>query len=114
MVDMALHQILPAALHYSRSLCESINVKNLTGITCRAETELVRKLSVHTDALYDAIDAMKGILAEVPETAEKAADYYHSKVVPAMADLRHEADILESITDKAYWPYPTYSDLLYY
>ena len=114
MVDMAVHQILPAALHYSRSLCENINVKKLAGITCRAETELVRKLSVHTDALYDAIDAMKGILAEVPETAEKAADYYHDKVIPAMADLRHEADILESLTDKAYWPYPTYSDLLFY
>ena len=65
-------------------------------------------------ALYDAIDAMKGILAEVPETAEKAAAYYHDVVIPAMNDMRHEADILESLTDKAYWPYPTYSDLLFY
>ena len=31
-----------------------------------------------------------------------------------MADLRREADILESLTDKSYWPYPTYSDLLFY
>ena len=51
---------------------------------------------------------------DVPETAEKAAEYYHDVVIPAMNDMRHEADILESITDKAYWPYPTYSDLLYY
>ena len=28
--------------------------------------------------------------------------------------LRDQADILESITDKSYWPYPTYSDLLFY
>ena len=24
------------------------------------------------------------------------------------------ADMLETLTDKAYWPYPTYSDLLFY
>jgi len=28
--------------------------------------------------------------------------------------LRAEADALEAMTDKAYWPYPTYSDLLFY
>jgi len=114
MVDMAVHQILPAAMHYTRSLCDSINTKQKIGVSCRAESELVKKLSLHTDALYDAIDAMKGILVEVPENAEKAADYYHDVVIPGMNDMRHEADILEALTDKSYWPYPTYSDLLYY
>ena len=114
MVDMAVHQILPAALHYTRSLCNSIAAKQAVGASCRAEAELVKKLSLHTDALYDAIDAMKGILAEVPEMAEKAAGYYHDVVIPGMNDMRHEADILEAITDKSFWPYPTYSDLLYY
>ena len=27
---------------------------------------------------------------------------------------RQYADILEQLTDKKYWPYPTYSDLLFY
>ena len=31
-----------------------------------------------------------------------------------MAELRGQADILEKNTAKAYWPYPTYSDLLFY
>jgi glutamine synthetase type III len=31
-----------------------------------------------------------------------------------MQMLREQADILESLTDKSYWPYPTYSDLLFY
>ena len=114
MVDMAVHQILPAALHYSRSLCDSVRVKKDTGFACRAETELLKKLTLHSDALYDAIDAMKEKLRDVPDTAEAAAAYYRKVVVPAMDDLRHEADILEDLTDKSYWPYPTYSDLLYY
>ena len=31
-----------------------------------------------------------------------------------MNTLRTAADALETLTDKSYWPYPTYSDLLYY
>ena len=114
MVDMAVHQILPAAIHYTRSLCESLTSKKALGISCRAESELVQKLSMHTDALYDAIEGMKAKLWDVPDSTEKAATYYHKVIVPAMHDLRHDADILESLTDKAFWPYPTYSDLLYY
>ena len=114
MVDMAVHQILPAAIRYNRSLCDGIRVKRETGFSCRAEQELAKKLALHIDALYDATDAMKEKLRDLPETAEKAAAYNRKVVVPAMDDLRHEADILESLTDKSCWPYPTYSDLLYY
>ena len=114
MVDMAVHQILPAAMRYTSSLCEGIQRKQAAHISCRAEQELAKKLALHTDALYDAIDAMKSKLQDVPETAEKAAAYYRKVVVPAMDDLRHEADILEALTDKSFWPYPTYSDLLFY
>ena len=31
-----------------------------------------------------------------------------------MEKAREQADILEQNTDKSYWPYPTYSDLLFY
>jgi glutamine synthetase len=31
-----------------------------------------------------------------------------------MNSLRRYADELEAITDKSYWPYPTYSDILFY
>ena len=40
--------------------------------------------------------------------------YYHSHVIPCMEELRRNADFLEAHTAKSYWPYPTYSDLLYY
>ena len=31
-----------------------------------------------------------------------------------MADVRKDADLLEKLTAKDYWPYPTYSDILFY
>ncbi len=114
MLDMALHQILPAAVHYTKDLCDALTVKKSVGASCRAESMLIRNLSVHTDALYDAIDILRHGLEEVPRNKEAAAMYYHDTIVPGMNALRSEADALEAMTDKSYWPYPTYSDLLFY
>ena len=114
MVDMAVHQIMPAAIHYTRSLCDAANAKKSMGAGCRAESVLVQDLSRHTDDLYDAIDALRLLLKAVPQRADAASRYYHDTVVPAMATLREAADAVEALTDKSYWPYPTYSDLLFY
>ncbi|MEE0109538.1 MAG: glutamine synthetase III [Oscillospiraceae bacterium] len=114
MMDMAIHQILPAALHYTRDLCDGVSSKKALGLRCKAETELLDKLTAASDALYDNVETLRFSLAAVPVEPETAANYYHSVIVPAMEAVRKEADILESLTDKAYWPYPTYSDLLFY
>ena len=114
MVDMALHQILPAAMHYTRDLCNSLTVKKSLGVPCNAETTLVKQLSLHSDALFDAIHILNHALGNVPKQPEEASLFYHDTVVPGMKAIRSHADELESLTDRAYWPYPTYSDLLYY
>ena len=114
MMDMALHQILPAALAYCRSLCEGIAAKQPLGLSCKAERQLAQRLSEAADALYDHVQTLGFSLDAVPTNPELAVDYYHDVVVPAMANLRKEADTLETLTDKSYWPYPTYSDLLFY
>ena len=114
MVDMALHQILPAAMHYSRDLCNSLTVKQSLGVPCNAETTLVKNLSLHSDALFDAIHILHHALEEVPKEPEAASRFYHDTIVPGMRAIRSHADELEELTDKSYWPYPTYSDLLFY
>jgi len=114
MLDMAIHQILPAAVRYTRDLCDALLVKKNLGISCNAENVLAKRLSAHTDSLYDAIETLRHSLENVPKQAEPAAMYYHDTIVPGMNALRTEADTLEAMTDKSYWPYPTYSDLLYY
>ena len=114
MLDMAVHQILPAAMRYTKDLCDGLNAKKSVGVSCRTESVLVRHLSAHTDSLYDAIDLLRHVLEAVPKDPKEAAMYYHDTVVPGMNAMRREADMLETLTDKAYWPYPTYSDLLFY
>ena len=114
MVDMALHQILPAAMHYSRDLCNSLTVKQSLGVPCNAETTLVKNLSLHSDALFDAIHILHHALEEVPKEPEAASRFYHDTIIPGMTAIRSHADEVEELTDKSYWPYPTYSDLLFY
>ena len=114
MVDMAIHQILPAAMHYTRDLCAAVSSKQAVGASCRAESSLIKQLSQASDALYDDIEALKAALKSVPANAELASGYYHDAVIPCMNMLRTHADALEMLTDKSYWPYPTYSDLLFY
>ena len=114
MVDMALHQILPAAMAYTKDLCDGLTVKKNLGVSSNAESVLVRNLSTHTDALFDAIEILRHGLDAVPKNPEAAAMYYHDTIIPGMNALRSEADLLETLTAKSYWPYPTYSDLLFY
>lgn len=114
MIDMVLHQILPAALGYARELCDGMAVKKSLNVTCRAEQGLSEAISAACDALYENVQALKQSLCQVPEEAEAAALHYRKVVQPRMEEVRRQADLLETLTDKSHWPYPTYSDLLFY
>ena len=72
--------------------------------------------SVKESELYDRLLTQVGIDHKLlnAKNAEEAAMYYHDTIVPGMNAVRSEADTLETLTDKNCWPYPTYSDLLYY
>ncbi len=113
-LDMALHQILPAAARYTQNLCQGILSKNELGIPANAENSIARKLSAATDKLYLCCEKLREDLAHIPDSKEDIVNYYHDTIVTDMQNLREQADILETLTDKSYWPYPTYSDLLFY
>ena len=112
--NMAIRQILPAVSSYAGDLYERIARKDKLCLPCKAETALAGKLSTGIDALYAACEQLKKDIASVPSNNEEAAAYYHSVVAKDMAAVRAQADALELITDNSYWPFPTYSDILFY
>ena len=118
MVDMIMHQILPAALRYSSDLAEGINRKSaaLGGkLKLVVDTSLTERISVCCDRLYENAENLYKQLKAVPKGDSKAAaDYYCDVIVPGMQAVRKEADLLEKLTPSSYWPYPIYSDLLFY
>ena len=113
-LDMAAQQILPAVLGYSQTLTDAVISKKSIGAACKAECGLITKLSAGTDALYEHCEKLRNDLGTIPGSAEDAAVYYHDVILADMEAIRTEADALEKITDKSCWPFPTYSDLLFY
>ena len=114
MLEMAMRQILPAALRYTHSLSKGIADKYAMGIPAKTERNLVNRLSAAADELYNSCEKLRSDLDTIPEDFEAAARYYLNVIIPGMNAVRAAADTLEELTDKSYWPFPTYADLLYY
>ena len=114
MVDMSLHQILPAAIRYSSDLTKSVLRKKEIGIPAHAESDLARRLSTAIDSLYEKTEKLAEAVKKIPTGNYDATVYCSEVLVPQMASLRKDADLLEKLTDRSYWPYPIYSDILYY
>ena len=117
MVDMVLQQLLPAGLKYSSDLAESIcRKRQALGKQAAVDTEvsLTQRISSCCNAMYEKCETLNKAIKAVPADSQAAADYYSDIIVPAMESLRKDADLLERLTAKSYWPYPSYSDILYY
>jgi glutamine synthetase len=116
MLDMANELILPAVNAYAADVASNLAVKQDLGVACRAETKLLKQLCEGADGISDAIDALKEahdamIAVEDPQARANAC---RDSVLPAMDKLRAEADAMELICSKDYWPLPTYNDILFY
>ena len=117
MVDMVMHQILPAAIQYSSELANGIiRKKDATNgaVKSLAEGSMVTRISEACDDLYAKTEKLYANLKNVPASSREAMDYYSDVIVPSMQEVRKNADFLEKLTASSYWPYPTYSDLLFY
>ena len=118
MVDMVMHQILPAAIRYSAELAGSANQKRDAfgnRVKAFAEQSICSRLSEKCDSLYEKAEKLYADLKAVPTCDNQtAADYYNDVIVPGMEAVRKDADFLEKLTPKCDWPYPIYSDLLFY
>ena len=114
MVDMILHQILPAALAYSSDLAEAIERKRKAGVPAKTEQSLAQRLSECCDRLYVKCEDLHAALKATPKENAQAVQYLYTTVIPLMESARKDADLLEKLTASSYWPYPTYSDILYY
>ena len=114
MIDMVLHQILPAAMAYSAELAQSVSRKESIGISATAEADLTRRISETCNHLYENTETMAESLRNVPQENLPKAQFFGDVIVSQMETIRKDADLLERLTAKSYWPYPTYSDILFY
>ena len=107
---------MPAVVSYIKQLTETAAAKMTisSSLPCETERSLIHRLSSLLDAVSRQAEALENALAQAPADGALAqAEYYRDKVIPAMTALRSAADQLEPLVDKALWPFPTYSDLLF-
>ncbi len=115
MLEMVRKEILPACSRFASDLCVSIQNKAATVGAGAYEMELAKKVTVLTDELYHTVNRLDENLQGVKQLTDgaKIAQYYCDNVLSVMNEAREIADQLEEVTDKTYWPYPSYGDLLF-
>ena len=116
MVEMARRLVAPAATRYMQEICDSVAAQSTLGLKPAAQIDLIKKLSANINDLLSSADTLSDEIGKALGTegdVEAQAKVFRNSVVPAMATVRSFADALERLTDKAYWPYPSYEDLLF-
>ncbi len=117
MIHMAAKHYIPAVIHYTTRLAQSINA--VASACPQAELSVQRKLlqdvSRYLADASTALEQLKPLMARVDsiDGVKEMALAYHDAVVPAMDALRYPIDTLELMVDKSIWPVPTYGDLMF-
>ena len=115
MIDMTKHQIIPVGIEYATKLANSINVIKSAGADISVQSEILREVSSYLVSLKQGLTELEKATAEAKDIEEFYAQgiYYRDTVFKSMAELRIEADKLETIIPADLWPLPTYTQMLF-
>ena len=115
MLEMGKQDIYPAVNAYVAELCSVIAAKRAVSekMSCKADTALAEQLSKMNDAFADAIKKLEKDLSEMPAGEGPASQKMAHVILPDMDAVRTLADGMEKLCASDYWPYPTYTELLY-
>ena len=115
MIEMARQDIYPAVNGYLAELCGSIASKRAVSekMPVSEDVKLAEKLATMNDAMMAAVAKLERDLSEMPEGEQPASQKMAHVVLPDMEQVRVLADGMEKLCSSDYWPYPTYTDILY-
>lgn len=116
MIDMAKKEILPAAAKYIKDIAKTAELAKSCGAETVFEEETVKDISALVTEMYKALGTLEADVQKVHsiEDTQEMANFFHDTIFADMGALRVPADKIETLVGKEYWPYPTYSDLLFY
>ena len=117
-LEMTKRQIIPAVIKFATSIAESINTIKATGIDAdiSVQTQLLTEVSALTASLNKNVALLETAVEKADNFEGDIFDLgmiYRYEVFEQMNILRVDADKLETIVDKDFWPLPTYEDMLF-
>lgn len=119
MGDIALNQIIPAAVKYQNELLENINGLKAVGLpesAYKSQLEILSKVSEHIQIVYTKgfeLKEARKIVNAIEDTRTKAIAYCSQVKEAFFDDLRYSVDKLESYVGDGYWPLPKYREMLF-
>ena len=115
MIEMARQDVYPAVNGYLSELCGTIAAKQAVSekFPVGEDMKVAEKLAVMNDAMMSAVAKLEKDLNEMPEGERPASQKMAHVVLPDMEQVRRIVDGMETICSSDYWPYPTYTDILY-
>ena len=115
MLEMGKQDIYPAVNGYIAELCSVIAAKRAVSekMACDEDVALAEKLSTMNEAFLVSMKKLEKDLSEIPAGEGPASQKMAHVIVPDMEAMRAIADNMERVCSSDYWPYPTYSELMY-
>ena len=115
MLEMVKQDIYTSVNGYIAELCATVAAKRAISekIACQADLEQIEKLSALNDAMMAAAKKLEGDLLQMPEGEGPASMKMAHVIVPDMEEVRRCADGLEKLCSADYWPFPTYTEIMY-
>ena len=118
LLEMIKRDVLPATITAADRLAVAIEHKKRLSedLDFSMELALLRNFTKLNKNLYAEIGNLQRALEKAAEQEGIIAvsRSYADQIVPTMGRIRKLADELETITPSELWPFPTYSDLLFY
>ena len=106
-VSMSRRYIYGGVAKYIASLKEAAKISTSAKKLSEKLGILLDELEERTESLCIAIERSEKI-----EEKKVLAAFCKDEIIPKMERVRNTADTLDKITEKDFWPFPTYGDLL--
>ena len=115
-IDMVRKQYIPAVSSYISVLSDNVLAKKgvSSAVPCKAETEIIERLSALLDEMYEYSNALEKADTEaLALTGYNQARAFRDNVLPIMDGMRNAVDSAETVTADEYWPVATYGELMF-
>ncbi|MGC0363260.1 glutamine synthetase [Rhodococcus sp. 27YEA15] len=110
--EIGTTSILPAAVRHQTEVAQ--NVVALKSAGMKPDMAPLEEVSQPINALRAALLTLRtAIEADAGETPFDQANHARNSLLPAMAEVRATADLLETIVADDHWPLPTYQEMLF-
>ena len=117
MCDMAARDIIPAVGSYILKLAKTVKtLKEIEAAIPHNTLYVLRRLTELSDEMSASLKLLRANAEHAQRNlgSERCGIFCRDEVLPLMAELRRAADEAETLTERTFWPFPTYGDLLYY